>query len=144
MEATSFSDILDRAIFHFKDLSFAKLNSEDREQILLAYMFAALADFESVCCVSLPFDKEEKTFTVELGLEETEILALGTAFYWLDARAKDDNTLHNRMYTKDYSFFSPANLRREINSSYKILQSQWRKRIVEYSYMHGGIADLKV
>ena len=45
---TSFSDILNRAVFHFHDLSFSKLNGEDRELILKAHMFAAAAEFAGV------------------------------------------------------------------------------------------------
>lgn len=144
METTSFSEIFDRAIFHFRELKFNKLNSEDRAYILMMYMFSALAEFCSVCQLELPYDRAENVFTTALTEEQIEILSLGTAFYWLDSKAKDDDTLHNRMYTKDASFFSPANLRREINSSWKILHDQWRKRIVEYSYMHSDLSNLKV
>lgn len=144
METTSFSEIFDRAIFHFRELDFSKLNSEDRAYILMIYMLSALADFCAVCNLSLPYDKDAQKFNVQLTEEQIEILTLGTSFYWLDYQAKHANTLHNRMYTKDAGFFSPANLRREINSSWKILHDQWRKRIVEYSYMHSDLGNLKV
>lgn len=144
METTSFSEVFERAMFQFRDRSMLHLNIEDREQVLMKHMFAGMNDFQRVCKVDLPYNTATMSFEVKLGHEELEILALGTATYWLKSRAHDEDVLHNRLYTKDYNFFSPANLLREINSLLKITEDKFRKSIVEYSYMHSDLANLKV
>lgn len=144
MEQTSFSEIFERAMFQIRDKSLLHLNIEDREHVLMNHMFAAMSDFQRSCRIDLPYDIESMSFEVKLGNEEIEILALGTATYWLKSRAHDENVLHNRLYTKDYNFFSPANLLREINNLLKITEDKFRKSIVEYSYMHSDLANLEV
>ncbi len=143
-ETTSFSEIFDRAMFQFRDRSIMHLNIEDREHVLMMHMFAAMNDFQRVCRIDLPYDPINMCFTIKLGHEEIEILALGTATYWLKSRAHDEDVLHNRLYTKDYNFFSPANLLREINNLLEITEDKFRKSIVEYSYMHSALSSLKV
>ena len=144
MEVTTFSEVFERAMFQFRDRSLIHLNIEDRERVLMNYMFAGMNDFQRVCQIDLPYNTATMSFGVKLGHEELEILALGTATYWLKSRAHDEVVLHNRLYNKDYSFFSPANLLREINSLLKITEDKFRKSIVEYSYMHSDLANLKV
>ena len=144
MEVTTFSEVFERAMFQFRDRSLIHLNIEDRERVLMNHMFAGMNDFQRVCKVDLPYNTATMSFEVKLGHEELEILALGTATYWLKSRAHDEDVLHNRLYTKDYNFFSPDNLLREINSLLKITEDKFRKSIVEYSYMHSDLANLKV
>jgi len=144
METTTFSEVFERAMFQFRDRSILHLNIEDRERVLMNHMFAGMNDFQRVCKVDLPYNTATMSFEIKLGHEELEILALGTATYWLKSRAHDEDVLHNRLYTKDYNFFSPANLLREINSLLKITEDKFRKSIVEYSYMHSDLANLKV
>lgn len=144
METTSFSEVFERAMFRFRDKSFMRLNTADREHILMNHMFAAVSDFQRVCKIDLPYDIETMCFNVKLGHEEIDILALGVATYWLKSRAHDEDVLHNRLYTKDYNFFSPANLLREINNLLKITEDEFRKRLVEYSYMHSDLANIEV
>jgi len=144
METTTFSEVFERAMFQFRDRSIMHLNIEDRERVLTQHMLAGMNDFQRVCRIDLPYNMATMSFEVKLGNEELEILALGTATYWLKSRAHDEDVLHNRLYTKDYNFFSPANLLREINSLLKITEDKFRKSIVEYSYMHSDLANLKV
>ncbi len=144
METTTFSEVFERAMFQFRDRSMLHLNIEDREQVLMKHMFAGMSDFQRVCKIDLPYNIATMSFEVKLGHEELEILALGTATYWLKSRAHDEDVLHNRLYTKDYNFFSPANLLREINNLLEITEDKFRKSIVEYSYMHSDLANLKV
>lgn len=144
MDNTSFSEIFDRAMFQFRDRSLLRLNMEDREYVLMMYMFSAMSDFQRVCKIDLSYDAANRCFNTKLGHEEIEILVLGTATYWMKARAHEEDVLHNRAYTKDVGFFSPANLLREINNLLEITEDKFRKAIVEYSYMHSDIGNLKV
>lgn len=144
MPNTSFSEIFDRAMFQFRDRSYLQLNIADRETILTRHLYAAMNDFQRVCVIDLPYDERTMMFEVELGHEEKEILALGVATYWLQSRAKNEDVLHNRLYTKDYNFFSPANLLREINNLLELTEKKFRQSIVEYSYMHSDLANLEV
>ena len=144
MANTSFSEIFDRAMFQFRDRTLTLLNIEDRETVLTQFLFAAISDFKRVCRIDLSYDVETMSFLTELGHEEIEILALGTVTYWMASRAHNEEVLHNRLYTKDYGFFSPANLLREINNLLELTEDKFRKAIVEYSYMHSNLDNLKV
>ena len=46
------------------------------------------------------------------------------------------------MSTKDYTYFSPANLLRESQTLRDSLRKEYRDRIVQYTYHHGDIASI--
>ena len=103
----------------------------------------AISDFAPVCQDDL-YDVDETLaqFNVDLDLEVQEILATGIAFYWTSARILDQELLRNSMSTKDYTYFSPANLMRESQTLRETLRKEYRDRIVQYTYHHGDIASI--
>ena len=138
---TSFADIYERAIFKIRDSKLASLNMADQEYVLKHYLFEAIAEFSPHCLEKIDdFDAENETFNVRLSNETQEILALGISVAWLDAQLRDKELLRNKLSTKDYQYFSPANLIREANTLRKTLSREQEKRIVNYTYSHGDIA----
>lgn len=139
--ATSFLDVYDRAIFKFKDYSFVDTPKSIKSHVLENYLMSTIADF---ChrCVDYDlndFDKEEKTFNVELNNEVIEILALGIAFHWISAEAMNQKLMRNRIFKSDYSTYSPANLMKAMTELRNRYESEYRSKMNEYSYNHSDI-----
>lgn len=141
--ATSFNSIYQRAIFRFRDYDFMKINDADVGEVLKTYMRSAIADFSSVCQKDLSKRTDEgDKFEVDLSDVEQEILAAGIAYYWLSSKIMDQEMLRNSLSTKDYTYFSPANLLRESQEFRNQVRKEYRDSITLYSYRHGDIASL--
>lgn len=141
--ATSFLDIYDKAVFRFKDYDFMRIDIQSREDILERYLQSAVADFAVVCEDGhLEMDWDYKEFEEDLTHEEQEILALGVDYYWFSSKVQNSELLRNSMSTKDYTFFSPANLMRELRNLRNDLKAEFKTAITLYSYNHGNFASL--
>ena len=143
MLATSFVDIYDRAIFRFSDYDFMRVDIQAREDILEKYLFSAIADFSRVCkSGTLDYDLDEKSFINTLDDEMIEILSLGLDYYWFSSKVQNSELLRNSMSTKDYTFFSPANLMRELRNVRNDLKNEFKSAVTIYGYNHGDFAAL--
>lgn len=137
---TPYSDIYDRAIFRVSDVRMARLNDEDKKFVLRKYMDSAISDFSNKCLQDLnDRDEENECFNVDLTNEEQEILALGISYYWLSSQILNGELLKNKLSTKDYTYFSPANLVRETNTLRNDVRTEYKHRIVNYTYDHGNL-----
>lgn len=140
---TSYSDIYRRAIFRFKDDRFVCMNDADIDEVLRAFLNSALSDFEPLCQIDLSDrDEDAAQFNQELDNECMEILSAGIAYYWLSAQLFNKELLQNRLSTKDYTYFSPANLLRESQTMRNEARKEYRDLITKYTYRHGDIAGI--
>lgn len=141
--STSFLDIYDKAVFRFADYDFMRIDIQSREDILERFLRSAVADFAVVCKDGrLEADWDFKEFSDELTNEEQEILALGVDYYWFSSKVQNSELLRNSMSTKDYTYFSPANLMRELRNLRNDLKAEFKTAITLYSYNHGDFASL--
>lgn len=141
---TQFSDIYDRAIFRFADYDFLKQHEEMREDILEKYLISAKTEFQRVCNTDLDdCDMVNKCFNQTLDDEVIEILALGIAFYWVSYKALNGELLKNVLNSKDYYFYSPANLLKEVQSLRTTLKDEFQSRMRLHSYNDSTIDTLK-
>ena len=162
--STPYIDILDRALFRFSDLKLARMNEVDQYYILQKYLESAVSDFQNKCAIDLTQRIEnqhtdvlnnsladdmsigstqavlEGGFIEDLDGEIQEILALGVSYYWLSAQVLNSELLKNKLSTKDYQYFSPANLMRELQELRDAFRKEYRDRIVRYTYDHGDVA----
>ena len=141
--ATPFSDVYTAALLKFSESDLYNLDELDREDILFGYLKSAVADFMSVCYQDFTFDEEEPAFTVDLTLEEVEILALGMALKWLNNKLLYSDALANHLSTKDYVYNSPANLISSITSLRNRLMDEYNHKIIDYSYRYSDIDELR-
>ena len=72
-----------------------------------------------------------------------EILALGVAFYWLSYRALNSELLKNVLNSRDYYYYSPANLLKEVQTLRKTLRDEFNGRMRQYSYKNNTISTLR-
>lgn len=142
--ATPFTDIYARAIFRFADYEFLKQNIETREGVLEKYLISAKTEFQRVCKTDLgDYDLELKQFNQTLDDEVIEILSLGIAFYWLSYKALNSELLKNVLNSKDYYYYSPANLLKEVQTLRKTLRSEFNSKMRQHSYNENTISTLK-
>ena len=142
--ATPFTDIYARAIFRFADYEFLKQDIETREGVLEKYLISAKTEFQRVCKEDLgDYDLELKQFNQTLDDEVIEILSLGIAFYWLSYKALNSELLKNVLNSKDYYYYSPANLLKEVQTLRKTLRNEFNSKMRQHSYNDSTIGTLK-
>lgn len=142
--ATPFTDIYARAIFRFADYEFLKQDIETREGVLEKYLISAKTEFQRVCKIDLgDYDIELKQFNQDLDDEVIEILSLGIAFYWLSYKALNSELLKNVLNSKDYYYYSPANLLKEVQTLRKTLRDEFNSKMRQHSYNNNTISTLK-
>ena len=142
--ATPFSDIYARAIFRFADYDFMKQEVETREGVLEKYLISAKTEFQKVCNVNLDdYDLLLKQFNATLDDEAIEILGLGIAYYWLSYKTMNSELLKNVLNSRDYYYYSPANLLKEVQTLRKALRKEFTSRMRQYSYNGNSFSTLK-
>ena len=142
--ATPFTDIYDRAIFRFADYDFLKQDIQTREDVLERYLIAAKTDFYRICKIDLTdCDMEAKQFNADLDDEVIEILALGVSFYWLSYKTLDSKALKNVLNSKDYYYYSPANLLKEVQELRATIHDEFHSKMRRYSYNDNTLETLK-
>ncbi len=82
-------------------------------------------------------------FVEDLSHTEIEILGLGVAYYWLRACNLDDRLLKNRLNSKDYSYFSPAMLLKEVGELRNNIEMDYFGKMSTFSYNNSDIQTLK-
>lgn len=139
--ATSFSDLYERAIFRFSDYDFMKFDVQLREDILHQYLMMAIPDVSEIVGRDyLAYD--EDGFVGDISDTIQEILALGIDYYWFSAKVQNSELLRNQMSTKDFTYFSPANLMRELRNVRNDIKGEYNAAITMYSYRHGDFESL--
>lgn len=142
--ATPFTDVYDRAIFRFADYDFLKQDIQTREDVLEKYLVSAKTDFGRVCKVDLnDCDMKAKQFNVDLDDEIIEILALGISFYWLSHKALNSKALKNVMNSKDYYYYSPSQLLKEVKTLRDEIKNEFNSKMRRYSYNDNELETLK-
>ena len=143
MEGTSFEEIYNRAITRFRDYTWLKYSDEDKEYLLRNYLRFAQSDFAPVCLENLEdYDDERGAFNIVLSQTVIDILAAGVSYYWLDAKIMNSENLRNYMSTKDYTYFSPANLLREMTALKEMAWKEYNRRMTMYGYFKSDISTL--
>ena len=143
MEGTSFEEIYNRAITRFRDYTWLKYSDEDKEYLLRNYLRFAQSDFAPVCLENLEdYNDERGAFNIVLSQTVIDILAAGVSYYWLDAKIMNSENLRNYMSTKDYTYFSPANLLREMTALKEMAWKEYNRRMTMYGYFKADISTL--
>lgn len=136
-------DVYDRAIFRFMDYDFMRMDIDSREQILDRYLLSAIGDIKVIIPEMMEYDAYDKEFLNDLDDEVIELLALGLDYYWFSAKVQNSELLRNSLSTKDFTYFSPANLMRELRNVRNDLKAEYKSAVTIYSYNHGDFDALK-
>lgn len=142
--ATPFADIYNRAIFRFADHKFLEQDIATREAVLQKFLISAKTDFQRICKFDLDdYDLDNEEFAADLGDEELEILSIGVAYYWVSYKSLDSELLKNVLNSKDYYYYSPANLLKEVQSLKDTLYNEYNAKMRRYSYNDNDIDTWK-
>lgn len=136
-------DIYDRAIFRFSDYDFMRMDIQSREDVLERYLMSTIGDLTVIIPDTMQHDKYEKEFAEDLDDEVIELLALGVDYYWFSSKVQNSELLRNSLSTKDFTYFSPANLMRELRNVRNDLKAEYKSAVTIYSYNHGDFDALK-
>lgn len=141
--ATKFSDVYDRALFKFQDYSFIEGIRDFTEAVLQKFLLSSIADFQHSCRFDLTkYDLVKEEFEATLENEELEILATGIQYHWLNAKMLDVRLLKNKISSKDYTTYSPANLLKVITELRNEVRTNYRGLINTYSFRYSDIDTL--
>lgn len=137
--ATSFEDIYNRAIFRFADYKFLTQDISVREGVLQKYLLSAITDFQHTSKISLEYDLPNNTFLNVLDDDIIEVLALGIAYYWVSYKTMDSKLLKNVLNSKDYYYYSPANLLKEVQTLRATIGEEFNSKMRKYSFINNDM-----
>ena len=141
--ATPVSTVIERFLSRIRSFDFLNYLEEELDSMTLSYLKSSIGSFQRLCKSDLTIT-EDNEFVGDLSEEEIDILVEGMIIEWIKPYLYRSDNLKDRMNTKDYSFFSPANLLKEIRSTYTELQAEHAKAIRMYSYTTSVLYDLSV
>ena len=141
--ATPYSVIINAFIIKVKAYQLIALLEEEREDMAIAYLDAAVSKFYRKCKTNLlDRDLDNKTFNKELSVDESDILAELMVVEWLTPQMYDDELLESRLNTKDFTEYSPAKLIEQIRYVFESSKKAAKYRMINYTYESGNIRDL--
>lgn len=141
--ATSFESIYARCRGRIKDYDKEGYTDELFEQAERDLLTLAIDDFSDICVQDLnDYNDELKEFNIDLSRKEQNILSLGMIVHWIEPYIYNSDALRNAMSTKDFTFFSPANLLEKMTDLYKLSQENLRAEMNAYSFRMNDVSEL--
>lgn len=126
------------------DYNFPLYTEDTQTEILCSLLDKACSRFRRICKSNLHEKHDESfEFTEDLSTEEIDILTEWMVYYWITPHLNNTENLRNQLNTKDFSFFSPANLLSTLQKTHSESRKRARSLMNEYSYVHGDLENLK-
>ena len=142
MNGTKYDEIYSVFFSKISDYDLAQLEEQDIEKMLLGYLNSAITRFDVCKKDLLNKDDVEKCFYNTLSYEEIEILACHMVCCWIEPKLNDLDLLRNTLNTTDFTFFSPANLLKNVSDRYSNAMHEARKLTNEYSFKNVDFTEL--
>lgn len=135
MANTKFEDVYARCRARIKDYDSQAYSEELFEEAEHSLLVAAIDDFADICQQDLTdYDDDLLEWNIELTRKEQSILALAMIVHWAEPYVYNSDALRNMMSTKDFTFFSPANLLEKMTALLTYSRNQLKAAINDYSY----------
>lgn len=133
--STLYSEIIDnfsKMIFEHK---LTALSENERDEWITSLMKTACSKFGKTCRQDLTKRNDvEGYFEADLSDEEIDIICNYMICEWLKPYLYSSEVLRERLSTRDYSEYSPANLIEKINTVYNETKKNSRLLAVNYTY----------
>lgn len=140
--ATPYSEITDSFVGIVTEYKFFNILKEDRDEWLTDIMDRACARFRKSCRKNLDDRNEElRQFNVTLDADEIDIIHQLMIAEWLRPQLFSCENLENKLNTKDYSEYSPANLLKEIRSTHEYAVDEAKNMIKNYTFSFRDLGD---
>lgn len=142
---TPFSKIFNVFLRRAKDYEILDLDVFQREYDLTDYLLSAAAEFNRLTYDDMLIaNVEQKEFKKELDTNVINILVKGMLYYWYCPIVLNTENFENNFNLKDLPQYSPANLLDKLYANREYLENGFNNAINKYSYIHGGIEELKI
>jgi hypothetical protein len=132
---------------HSYDL-FEMSDEDSREEILDDYVRTACQQFNKICRYDLITTAQESNRELaadiaakDLG-EIVDIVSEGMVVLWMKPYVNRQELLENLLNTRDFTTYSPGELLYRVGNAYKTAESNFIRRMREYSYDHGDLTVL--
>lgn len=140
--ATDFSVVYGSFLSKVTDTDLSDMTEEDANSVMSDLLKQATVKFSESCKKDLS-DVTTTGFVSDLDDYEVDILSELMVEAWYKPRINYTDLLRNKLSTKDFTTFSPANLQKENRESYELAHKRARSMINEYSFRMNNIGDLK-
>lgn len=124
------------------DYDLMQFTDEEESEILHGYLKSAVARFGRICKSVSSYDDTKSEFPTELTDTEIEILAELMVAAWTKPKLYNSEKLRNSLSTKDYNFFSPANLLSQLRDINHDAEQRARAMMNEYSILNSAFSTL--
>lgn len=140
--ATSFSVIYGSFLSKVTDNDLADMTEEAANIVMSDLLQQAIVKFSESCKKNLA-DTDSTGFVDDLDIYEVDILSELMVEAWYKPHLNFTELLRNKLSTKDFTTFSPANLQKENRESYELAHQRARSMINEYSFRMNNIGEMK-
>jgi hypothetical protein len=140
--ATDFSVVYGSFLSKVTDTDLSDMTEEDANSVMSDLLKQATVKFSESCKKDLS-DVTTTGFVSDLDDYEVDILSELMVEAWYKPHINYTDLLRNKLSTKDFTTFSPANLQKENRESYELAHKRARSMINEYSFRMNNIGDLK-
>ena len=140
--ATDFSVVYGSFLSKVTDTDLSDMTEEDANSVMSDLLKQATVKFSESCKKDLS-DVTTTGFVSDLDDYEIDILSELMVEAWYKPHINYTDLLRNKLSTKDFITFSPANLQKENRESYELAHKRARSMINEYSFRMNNIGDLK-
>lgn len=140
--ATDFSTVYESFLGKITDTDLSDMTEADANSVMSDLLKQAIVKFSESC-------KKDLSSVTQTGWEndlddyEIDILSELMVEAWYKPHINFTDLLRNKLSTKDFTTFSPANLQKENRESYDLAHKRARSMINEYSFRMNNIGDLK-
>lgn len=131
--STPLQDIYNLFLNQIDDDIIACLADEVVDDMLLTYLKGSITEFNT-CIKDITIEGD--SISCDLDLDEQFILVRGMIIYWLNPKILSQNIIKNRMTSRDYSQYSPANLLDKLIKLKESTQKDQKRAKIKYSYKH--------
>ena len=140
--ATEFDAVYGAFLAKVSDYDLADMVETDAKNIMSDYMKQAIGKFSESCKKDL-MNVTQTGFVDDLTYFEIDIISELMVEAWCKPRLYNLDLLRNKLSTKDFTTFSPANLLDKIREVYDLSHKRARSMINEYSFRENNIGEMK-
>lgn len=140
--ATEFSVIYGSFLSKVTDNDLADMTDRAANIVMSDLLQQAIVKFSESCKKNLA-DTDSTGFVDDLDIYEIDILSELMVEAWYKPHLNFAELLRNKLSTKDFTTFSPANLQKENRESYELAHQRARSMINEYSFRMNNIGEMK-
>lgn len=132
------------------EYEFIQLDEENRAELIDGFMKRAIVAFRKNCAYDLvsTADDELRQFDVDISDDDmdelADIISEGMVVQWMKPYLYHQEMLENKLNTRDFTTYSPAELLMRVGNAYAKAQKDYTQMIREYSYNHGDLTSLHI